>query len=462
MSQFEYIYPVPDTHNVITSHINKNIKSQRSIYINFTTLIIKTYKTIYIHCVSEKNMQIFLNKFNTVLKNTGIPRIDKTNLEYKKSAIFEDSLYDECEWYEMPEFKPNNRLNACASINLEIEVIDIPLFRNFQENYFNEFGQTIFPKTKIIWYPNRSDTLSPLKNKMYYETTYMPKYPIYIISKGRYKKRLTSRYLEWCNIPYKIVIEPQEYDLYAMNISPSKILVLPDEYLNKNQGGIPARNFVWKHSKDSGYDRHWILDDNIAGYFRYNNSQKFLLKGGSAFRIIEDYVDRYSNVKMAGHNYTFFAITTNTDLKPITINTRIYSTILLSNDIFPEFYWRGKYNEDTDLSLRILKAGYPTILFNNILADKSKTLTQSGGNTDTIYNVENSMYLKAASLQEQHPDVVKIVQRFGRDHHYVNYEPFKELKPIFIIDKLLLKKSNNEYNMELVKKDNKDLLPGKN
>ena len=165
---------------------------------------------------------------------------------------------------------------------------------------------------------------------------------------------------------------------------------------------------------------------------------------------------------MAGHNYTFFAITTNTDLKPITINTRIYSTILLSNDIFPEFYWRGKYNEDTDLSLRILKAGYPTILFNNILADKSKTLTQSGGNTDTIYNVENSMYLKAASLQEQHPDVVKIVQRFGRDHHYVNYEPFKELKPIFIIDKLLLKKSNNEYNMELVKKDNKDLLPGKN
>ena len=91
------------------------------------------------------------------------------------------------------------------------------------------------------------------------------------------KKDLQVRYLEWCNIPYKIVIEPQEYELYAENINPSKILILPDEYLNKNQGGIPARNFVWKHSKESGHNRHWILDDNIASYKRYYNSQRICM-----------------------------------------------------------------------------------------------------------------------------------------------------------------------------------------
>lgn len=458
MDNYKYIYPVPDTHNIVTSHINKNIMQQRTIYINFTNQIIKTYKTIYIHCSTEKYMQTFINKLNKILKNINIYPIDKTFLKVKNNKILQSYVYDDCHWYSMPEFKPNELINLCASINLEVEVIDIQLFKNFQQEFFGEFGFTIFPKSKIIWFPERSEKLSPLKNKMYIENIHIPKYPIYIISKGRYIKRLTSKYLEWCNIPYKIVIEPQEYELYSKYIDPSKILILPEEYLNKNQGGIPARNFVWKHSKDTGAVRHWILDDNIMAYFRYNNSQKLLLKGGSAFRIIEDYVDRYSNIKMAGHNYTFFAITTNTELKPITLNTRIYSSILLSNDIFPEFQWRGKYNEDTDLSLRILKSGYPTVLFNNILADKSKTLTQKGGNTDTIYNVENSMYLKAQSLVEQHPDVVKIVKRFGRDHHFVNYDGFKKLTPLFSIDPNLLVKDNFEYNMELVKKDNKDLL----
>jgi len=456
-NKFEYIYPVQGTHQVVTSHISKNILQRRTIYINLTTQIIKNYKTIYIHCINEKNMQIFINKLDVVLKHSNLPKVDRNNLEYKKNKELEDFI-DDCDWYDMPEFVSNKHLVSSVSINLEIEVIDFEPFKNLQQNFFNEFGQSIFPKVKSLWFPNRSEKLTPIKDKMFSESEYTPKYPIYIISKGRYEKRLTSRYLEWCNIPYKIVVEPQEYELYAENINPSKILILPDEYLNKNQGGIPARNFVWKHSKESGHNRHWILDDNIASYKRYYNSQRILLKGGSAFRIIEDYVDRYNNIKMAGHNYTFFAVSVNTDQKPITFNTRIYSSILLSNDIFPEFQWRGKYNEHTDLSLRILKAGYPTILFNNILADKSKTLTQKGGNTDTIYNEENSMFLKANSLKEQHPDVVNIIIRYGREHHHVNYEPFKNLKPVLCVDKNLLSKNNNEYGMVLVKKDNKAMF----
>ena len=42
-----------------------------------------------------------------------------------------------------------------------------------------------------------------------------PKYPIYIISKGRADTRLTSKALEKMNVAYRIVIEPQEYDDYA-------------------------------------------------------------------------------------------------------------------------------------------------------------------------------------------------------------------------------------------------------
>jgi hypothetical protein len=39
-----------------------------------------------------------------------------------------------------------------------------------------------------------------------------PRYPVYIISKGRWDSRLTSKALETINVPYRIVIEPQEYD----------------------------------------------------------------------------------------------------------------------------------------------------------------------------------------------------------------------------------------------------------
>jgi hypothetical protein len=69
-----------------------------------------------------------------------------------------------------------------------------------------------------------------------------PKYPVYIISKGRWESRLTAKALEQIHVPYRIVVEPQERDQYASVIDPKKILVLP--FSNLGQGSIPARNWV--------------------------------------------------------------------------------------------------------------------------------------------------------------------------------------------------------------------------
>ena len=67
-----------------------------------------------------------------------------------------------------------------------------------------------------------------------------PNYPVYIVSKGRWDSRLTSKALEEMKMPYSIVVEPQEYENYASVIDPAKILVLP--FSNLGQGSIPARN----------------------------------------------------------------------------------------------------------------------------------------------------------------------------------------------------------------------------
>jgi len=273
-----------------------------------------------------------------------------------------------------------------------------------------------------------------------------PQYPVYIISKGRWESRLTSKALEKMKVPYSIVVEPQEYDEYAKVINPKKILTLP--FKNLGQGSIPARNWVWEHAISTGAKRHWIMDDNIDGFGRFNHNLKIKVLSGTIFKAAEDFVDRYENVALAGLQYDYFIIRKAAErLPPFVLNSRIYSCTLIKNDI--DYRWRGKYNEDTDLSLRVLKDGWCTIEFYAFIQYKVPTLMMKGGNTDNVYIDGDNRLKFAESLKEQHPDVVKIVKKYGRWHHQVDYRPFKN-------NKLIKKKGINipdginNYGMELI------------
>jgi hypothetical protein len=259
-----------------------------------------------------------------------------------------------------------------------------------------------------------------------------PKYPVYIISKGRWESRLTIKALEALGVPYHVVIEPQEFEQYAAPLKLQaftqtgvaddgikKIYTLP--FSNLGLGSIPARNWVWEHALLIGAKRHWILDDNIRKFYRFNNNLKVPVADGTIFRVMEDFVDRYENIALAGTQYFMF-VNRKSKVEPITFNTRIYSCILVNNNI--PFRWRGRYNEDTDLSLRVLKAGWCTALFNAFLAEKMPTMTMKGGNTDELYK-NNGRLQMAESLCKQHPDVTTIVQKWGRYQHQVDYRKFK-------------------------------------
>jgi hypothetical protein len=269
-----------------------------------------------------------------------------------------------------------------------------------------------------------------------------PNYPIYIVSKGRWETRLTSKALEKLKVPYSIVIEPQEYDEYAAMIDPVKILVLP--FSNLGQGSIPARNWIWDHALSIGSKRHWIMDDNIRTFNRLNRNLMVQVTSGSIFKAAEDFVDRYENVVIAGFNYDFFAKAKD-PLPPFVLNTRIYSCLLIRNDI--PYRWRGKYNEDTDLCLRVLKDGFCTIQFNAFLQEKATTQTMKGGNTDELY--ANGTLEKSQALVDLHPDVAKVVWKFNRWHHQVDYRKFKINKLIKKHDLVIPDRINN-YGMKLM------------
>src|SRR5580658_8938275 len=116
-----------------------------------------------------------------------------------------------------------------------------------------------------------------------------PKYPVYVVSKGRWTSRKTARSLDAINVAYRVVVEPQEYEQYAAVIDSKRILVLP--FSNLGQGSIPARNFVWEHAIASGAKRHFCLDDNILHFYRLNNNKKTAVTNGAIFRAAEDFVD---------------------------------------------------------------------------------------------------------------------------------------------------------------------------
>lgn len=270
-----------------------------------------------------------------------------------------------------------------------------------------------------------------------------PKFPIYIISKGRWLNCLTARELKKMDVPFYLTIEPQEKEKYAEIWGEDCLLITPFSELGK--GSIPVRNFVWEHSIKNGFKRHWVLDDNIEGFHRLNRNIKPKVLDGTILKCAEDFVERYENVGLSGLNYYSFCKATDS-VPPFYLNTRIYSCILIKNDL--PFRWRGKYNEDTDLSLRVLKKGLCTILFNAFLIGKVTTMRMKGGNSK-IYNETNNRLEFAKSLKDQHPDVVQVVWKFNRWHHKVNYKPFK-INRLQKKKGLNVKKGVDNYGMKLI------------
>ena len=276
-----------------------------------------------------------------------------------------------------------------------------------------------------------------------------PKYPIYIPSKGRWDSRLTVKTLEAMNIPYHIIIEQEEYEKYAAVIDPTRILILPFS----NQGLIASRCWIMEQSIKNGDARHWQIDDNIERFYRFYKNKRIVINSGSLFCVMEDFVDRYTNIAYAGPHYKMFGVTSVTSCidKPFLLNTRIYSCTLINNSI--PYRWRSIYNDDTDVSLMALKDGWCTILFYAFLCGKKPTMTVKGGNTEALYKLNNGQdgrLLMAQALQKLHPDVVKITRKWGRFQHQVDYRPFKNNK---LIRKpgVVIPDGPNEYGMKLVR-----------
>ena len=152
-----------------------------------------------------------------------------------------------------------------------------------------------------------------------------------------------------------------------------------------------------------------------------NNGKRYNVDPSFCIINAEKFTDRYSNIGLSGFNYRYFV--TSQTKKPFTINTHVYSGLLIDNNI--KYRWRLKYNEDVDLCLQILHDKLCTISFNAFLIEKTSTVAKmKGGNQTELYlnNSFDKKKLKAETLKKEWSQYVELVTRFNRPHHYVDWK----------------------------------------
>lgn len=267
-------------------------------------------------------------------------------------------------------------------------------------------------------------------------STTKPRFPIYIPSKSRAKIARTPAALDRLGLDYRIIVEEQQFDEYAEHHDRDRLLVLDrrfqDEYDpcekddGRPKGAGAARNFAWAHAIELGFDWHWVMDDNIELFARLNKNERIPVGDGQIFHAMETFVLRYTNIGMAGPDYWMFA-PSRAPATPFVLNTRIFSCNLIRNDL--PFRWRCRYNEDLILSIDLLKAGWATVLFKAFLQYKLPTQQLGGGNTEAFYAKEGTLR-KSQQAVRVHPDVVRLVHRYGRPHHHADLSQFRNIRLI--------------------------------
>lgn len=276
--------------------------------------------------------------------------------------------------------------------------------------------------------------------------TIRPRYPIYIPSKGRSKSGLTMKALDKDGTPYRIVVEPQEREVYAAPYGEDRLLVLPEN----DRGLVVARNWIRAHAESEGHARHWQLDDNMRRFCRLWHGMKVQCDASPALAAVEDFADRYENVGIAGLNYEMF-VPKGARHPPIRVNAHVYSCTLIDHAM--PYWWRGTYNEDVDICLQAIVNGWCTVQVNVFFVQKVPTMKIGGGNTDALYHGDGRLKM-AQALERQWPHVVKTTRRFQRPQHKVSHEWKRFDTPLRLkpgIDLAALAEAGaNEYGLDLI------------
>ena len=287
-------------------------------------------------------------------------------------------------------------------------------------------------------------------------------YPIFIISYNRpnvYASTI-SAFIKY-GVKINVVVHKEQLQAYKSFFNSPLVnwIEFDDEYKHKyeilsnvdsyekNAGSGAERNFAWDCAKNAGYSAYWNFDDNMIFIYqtgKTTNSKKSYERRHitdpkqfkELFHKAEDFYDSYDNLFiMELGEGTYFGFRTH----PV-LNRRCYSALLINTAIPTQ--WRGRYNEDTIMSLDCLSNGFCTCQTPILLKNKCSTRAAKGGNhalgkgkddlKNQVYSdaidYEFSSSLKSQMLVAVYPQYCYLKYRCGRIHHGYNEQAWNSFK----------------------------------
>lgn len=366
--------------------------------------------------------------------------LNEKKIKFKRQIESKQKKYKSYEYQKLPYYTYNENL-----VN-NLVVYEI---KEWKEEYYSLFGVKESRKQYIHYgdYINFRKGMELPKVEID-ETILKPKYPIYVISYQRYKTFWTIKSLEEMDIKYFIVIKEREYEDYKSslerhNYKNYEIIAMSEEFERQqnelnNHGGIPQRNKCWSHAKENGFTSHWIVDDNIDGFFIYHKQRRVPFNHYSFFTHLENFRDSIVEpIGLLSPNYTWDFPEIDHRV-PFTVNTKNYSCILVNHELLERknIVWRKTYNEDVRLTLDCLMNRIRTIGMNQFLIKKMRTGQCKGGNEE-IYKKHtlDGFKLKYDEIKEEYPKYISSITKHkdGRSHHKLNLKEFDSFKNITFI-----------------------------
>lgn len=194
-------------------------------------------------------------------------------------------------------------------------------------------------------------------------------YPIYIPSKGRAQTATTPALLDNADVPYTLVVEPQEYDSYTQQYPHANYHVL-----ERNNAGIAyVRNAILALNKG----RYWMMDDDLKGLYRVVRKRCNRENAAAILMEAQAYFERASLIAQLGLEYQQIAWSAS---KPFALNSYCDVCVCIDAALAGVQYRKEvELKEDRDFTLQLLASGLSTLRVLHLAFAAPENGTNSGG-----------------------------------------------------------------------------------
>jgi hypothetical protein len=232
-------------------------------------------------------------------------------------------------------------------------------------------------------------------------------YPIFVTSKGRATTATTTKMLDASRLSYTLVVDPSEAEAYAQQHPTAEINPVPkDDY-----GLVRTRQYVRDLASVEGYERYWMVDDDVFRFWHYTEpgtAEREPATARATMSAIEALLSEVENVAVAAPDWQQFAWRA-LEKRKYTLGSRAYLYALILTDTPIQYDKRFEVKSDVQFIIEHLRSGYQTLLLHEFAFETPDMASKSGGCKPAYSRgVQNR---EARLFEQLYPEAVRVVDK---------------------------------------------------